>query len=90
MHSAAVAGAEYFGGVKWRARPVDKVGAISHLGSTRPVCDFPSAGPDPPIPSFRTNLTNSSWLVKAWGLDADADSISSCLLDKIVDDDICY
>jgi hypothetical protein len=46
-----------FGGVKWQARPVDKVGAISHLGSARPVCDFPSAGPDPPIPSLRTNLT---------------------------------
>ena len=54
MHNAAVAGAEYFGGVKWHARPVDKVDAISHLGSARPVCDFPSAGPRPTNPD---NLT---------------------------------
>ena len=45
MCNAAVAGAEYFGGVvKWQTRPVDKVGAISQLGKTRPVADF-SCGP---------------------------------------------
>ena len=58
---------------------MDKVGAISHLGSARPVCDFPSAGPDPPIPSLRTNLT-LVLLVKGTGFGCDADSISSCLL----------